>query len=242
VRPDLVSIIVPFHDTARYLEDAVKSILHQTYRPIEVLLVEDGTPGEMAEVARRLVAAHDELRLLHLPDNRGAAAARNRGLDDATGAFLTFLDADDCMLPDRVAVQVAYLTDRPEVDVVMAAEELIVEPDAPPWARRQNEIADAGPRFHTMSVMVRRAAFVRVGPFDPGYRVGEDLDWLFRASVAGLLIKKLDRVLTRHRLHGNNLSYRTSETRRAIIRSLRRQLTDRRENGHVPGHGHHSVL
>jgi len=242
VSSELVSVVVPFHDTARYLEDAVQSVVHQTYRPIEVLLVEDGASGEMAEVARRLLIRHAELRLLQLPDNLGPAAARNRGIEDSAGAFVTFLDADDCMLPGRVAVQVAYLTDRPEVDVVLAAEELVVEPNAPPWASRRNDSGRAGPRFHTMSMMARRAAFERTGRFNAEYRVGEDLDWLFRASGAGLVIERLDHVLTRHRMHADNLSYRTRDIRGAIIRSLRQQLAKRRENGHVAGHGDHPVL
>jgi glycosyltransferase involved in cell wall biosynthesis len=242
VTQPLVSAIIPFHDAAPYLEEAVRSVLDQTYRPIEVLLVSDGAAATGVHIAQRLVAEHGELRFLGLPDNRGPAAARNRGLADAAGAFVTFLDADDCMLPSRVAVQVEHLTDRPEVHVVMVAEELIVEPDAPAWARHRLGLRTAARYFHTMSMMVRRTAFARVGLFDPAYRLGEDLDWLFRASAAGLVIEKLDRVLTRHRLHSNNLSYRTGETRTAIIRSLRRQLASRRERGHASGHGSHPLL
>ena len=238
----LVSIVIPFHDAAPYLPEAVRSVLVQTYQPIEVLLVSDGAAPTGVEMAQRLVAEHGALRLLRLPDNRGPAAARNRGLAGAAGTFLTFLDADDCMLPSRVAVQAEYLADRPEVHVVLGAEELIVEPDAPAWARRRFALRKAARYFHTMSMMVRRIAFERVGLFDPAYRLGEDLDWLFRASAAGLVIEKLDRVLTRHRLHSDNLSYRTGETRTAIIRSLRRQLANRRERGHAPGHGSHPLL
>ena len=239
---ELVSVIIPFHDAAPYLEEAVRSVLDQTCHRVEVLLVSDGAAPTGVDIARRLVAEHGKLRFLGLPDNRGPAAARNRGLADAAGAFVTFLDADDCMMRDRVATQVAYLTDRPEVDVVLGAEELIVESDAPRGAVRRGALEEPGPRFHTMSMMARRAAFDRVGPFDAEYRVAEDLDWLFRAAVGGLVIEKLDRVLTRHRLHADNLSYRTGEIRTAIIRSLRQRLVERRDNRHVAGHGRHSLL
>ena len=238
----LVSVVIPFHDGAPYLEEAVRSVLAQAYEPIEVLLVSDGAAPIGVEVAQRLAADHGALRLLGLPDNRGPAAARNRGLADAAGTFLTFLDADDCMLSSRVAVQVAHLTDRPEVDVVLGAEDLIIEPGTPEWARRRFALRKADQHFHTMSLMARRTAFERVGLFDPEYRLGEDLDWLFRAAAAGLAIEKLDRILTRHRLHSDNLSYRTAETQTAIIRSLRRLLTSRRERGHVPRHGRHPLL
>jgi GT2 family glycosyltransferase len=93
-----------------------------------------------------------------------------------------------------------------------------------------------------MSMMVRRAGLALVGGFDPSYRVGEDLDWLFRAEAAGLHLAKVDRVLTRHRLHRGNLSHRTHEIKSAIIRSLRTRLLERRRDGFVPGHGHHPVL
>jgi glycosyltransferase involved in cell wall biosynthesis len=242
VRPELVSVIVPFHNSERYLGEAIRSVLAQTYRPLELLLVDDGCSDGSASIASTLASEHTEIRLLALPENRGPAAARNRGLADARGGLLTFLDSDDLMLRERLAWQVRYLTDNPGVDVVLCAEELAVEPDAPPETVRPRDSRGPGPRFHTMSMMARRRTFAIVGGFNPSYRVGEDLDWLFRASAAGLVVGKLDRVLMRRRLHGANLSSRTREIKAAILRSVRQRLAERKSDDFPAGHGHHPVL
>jgi glycosyltransferase involved in cell wall biosynthesis len=240
----LVSVIVPFYNSERYVGEAIRSVLAQTYRPLELLLVDDGSTDDSADIARSLAVAHAELHLLRLPENQGPAAARNRGLADARGDFITFLDADDCMVRERLALQVRYLTERSGVGLVLCAEELVFEPDAPLTSIRRRQSRGPGPRYHMMSMMVRRRALELVGGFDPSYRVAEDLDWLFRASVAGIVVEKIDRVLTRHRLHGNNLSYRTAwkEIEAAMIRSLRSRLLERRRDESVTGVGHHPVL
>jgi glycosyltransferase involved in cell wall biosynthesis len=241
VSPARVSVIVPFHDAERYLGEAVQSVLEQKYRPLELLLVDDGSTDDSARIASLLASQHAEIRVLRLDQNLGPAMARNQGLARARGAFATFLDADDAMLPERLAWQVRYLSEHPGVDLVLGAEELAAEPDAPPEMIRRRRARGPGPRFHIMSMMVRRDAFRVVGGFDPSYRVAEDLDWLFRARAAGLVVGTLDRVLTRHRLHRGNLSYRTHEINAGIIRSLRQRLRERQRHDVPAGQRHHPV-
>ena len=77
--------------------------------------------------------------------------------------------------------------------------------------------------------------------FDPAYRVGEDLDWLFRAAAAGVPIGRIDRALTRHRMRDGNLSYRTRDIQAAVLRSLRRHLHQRPDDARRPGLGRHPV-
>ena len=239
--PELVSVIVPFHNAERYLGDAVRSVIGQTYRPLELLLVDDGCSDGSARVASDLAAKHPEIRLVRLRRNGGPARARNRGLAQVRGGLTTFLDADDVMLPERLACQVHYLAEHPAVDLVLCAEELAVEPDAPAETVHRRRARGDGPRFHIMSMMVRRDALRRVGGFDPAYRVAEDLDWLFRAKAAGLTVGTLDRVLTRHRLHARNLSYRTHEINAGILRSLRQRVRERTGGESLAGQRHHPV-
>jgi glycosyltransferase involved in cell wall biosynthesis len=241
VSPDRVSVIVPIHDAERYLDEAVQSILEQMYRPLELLLVDDGSTDGSARIASSLASTHPEIQLLQLRENLGPATARNRGLAQARGAFITFLDADDAMLTERLAWQVRYLGEHPGVDLVLGAEELAIEPDAPPEMIRRRRARGPGPRFHVMSMMARRDAFRVVGGFDPSYRVAEDLDWLFRARAAGLVVGTLDRVLTRHRLHQGNLSYRTHEINAGILRSLRQRLRERQHDDIPARQRHHPV-
>jgi glycosyltransferase involved in cell wall biosynthesis len=226
VTRELVSVIVPFYNAERFLDDAVASVLAQRYRPFELILVDDGSTDRSRILSKALATVHPEVRLLRLMKNAGPAAARNAGLAEATGSYVAFLDADDLMLPDRLSTQLAYLADHPDIAIVLCGAEQVLEPDAPRDLIRRRSLAARSP-LHIMSMMIRRPAFDRVGGFEPALRVGEDLDWLFRAGRAGLAIGKIDTVLTRRRMHDRNLSYQTAAIQHAMLQSLRSLLRAR---------------
>src|SRR5262249_24746729 len=152
---------------------------------------------------------------------RGPGAARNVGIAAARGDLVTFLDADDIMLPHRIAVSSAYLDAHPECGFVIPAEETVVAPgiDAPYQFRRFLENGTLT-RPCPMSMMVRRSIYARVGVFDETYSVSEDMDWIFRAVSAGVTWKLLEDVLTHRRIHGANLSYRSADQHRGLFRAL----------------------
>ncbi len=230
----LVSVIVPFFDARAFLLRAVKSVLRQTYRPLELLLVDDGSTDGGAAVIAPLAERLSEVRLLRMSRNEGPAAARNRGLRACRGEFVTFLDADDQMVPDRVAVQVWYLRRHPEVEVVTGGAEYVLESDvAPPsWLQAPPGLAPDRHR-NPMTMLTRPSVFARVGYFDESYRVGEDTEWVLRAGAKGVGMAYLDRVLIRRRIHGANLCYRMEDRRRALRRMVlglvRNRIAERRD-------------
>ena len=222
----LVSIITPFFNARPYLGEAIQSVLAQRYTPIELLLVDDASSDGSADSVTGLIAGHENIRLVRLSRNGGQAAARNVALRAARGEFVTFLDADDVMLPDRIAFQVEYLLTHPEVDIVIPAAEYMVEPDVePPDWLRQHPMANR--RRNPMTMLARRTIFDRFGLFDPSYRVGEDTAWLLRVAARGVVIAWVDRILTRRRFHGANLTYRTEDMRKAIERTVLQLVRDR---------------
>lgn len=101
-----VSIIIPVYNGARWLAQTIQSALDQTWREREIVVVDDGSTDNSAEIARRFATAG--VALVHQP-NRGASAARNTGLRSASGEFIQFLDADDLLAPDKIALQMAVL-------------------------------------------------------------------------------------------------------------------------------------
>lgn len=223
----LVSVIVPVFNAARFLAEAITSVLRQDHRPLEIVVVDDGSTDGSAAVASGRAEAHAEVRLIRRPRNAGPADARNAALAGARGDLIGFLDADDRMAARRLSFQVDYLRRRPEIDVVIGSEEVQLEPGVTPpaWVRRPPE---TWPRHYPMSMLVRRPVFDRVGAFDERLRVGSDADWLYRAAAAGATIALLDRVMVHRRIHGENLTYRTDELRRTILRSLRGCIVRRR--------------
>lgn len=101
----VISVIIPVYKAEKYLDDCMTSVVSQTFRDLEILLVDDGSPDRCPELCDQWAARDPRIRAIHRP-NRGAAAARNAGVDAATGQFLTFVDADDRLKPD--ALQRAY--------------------------------------------------------------------------------------------------------------------------------------
>lgn len=229
----LVSIVTPFFNPGVHLAEAVESVLAQTYRPLELLLVDDGSTDGSAETVPTVADPDVAVRRARLAKNSGPAVARNLGVRDAHGQFVTFLDADDLMLPGRLRFQVDYLTQHPAVAVVTGAAEYFIEPgvDSPPWLMQSSQAIRTEYR-NPMTMMVRRDVFDRVGAFEPAYHPSDDTAWLLRSAVAGVGIAHVDRPLIRRRIHDRNLTRRTSEFRQALERLVldlaRARITARR--------------
>src|SRR5204862_4171459 len=124
--------IVPVRDGARYLADALRSILEQERPADEIIVVDDGSRDESAAIARSISGVRC---VTQRP--AGAAAARKRATAAASGAPLAFLDADDRWTADKLRLQVGHLAAHPEIDYVLAHQRLHLEPGvAPPrWVR-----------------------------------------------------------------------------------------------------------
>ncbi len=229
-RPDgpSVSVVIPVYNGERYLAEAIESVLGQLYRPLELLVVDDGSSDGSAEVAGRYDTC---VRLIRAP-HEGLAAARNRGAEAAEGFYLAFLDADDLWTPGKLPLQVARLQSDAALDAAFGAVEHFYSPELDQAAR--GAIAcpvGAMPGYHAGAMLIRREAFRRVGPFQTCWQVGEFIDWYLRAQEAGLVSVMLPEVVMRRRLHATNLGLRARAARVDYARILKAALDRRRKNG-----------
>ncbi len=178
----LVSVIVPTYNRAHLVTDALDSVLAQTYRPIELLVVDDGSTDDTATALdewRRRHGEHAEFTLRTFQQsNRGAPAARNRGLIQSKGEFVQFLDSDDVLLPDKLARAVAELQDE-RWDFVYCSTQLVTGTLEPKPGQFQGRPCPADPlesvfelHWHTMGPVYRRSASLLVGPWSE-----ENLRW-----------------------------------------------------------------
>lgn len=110
----LVSVIMPAYNARPYIAEAMQSVLSQDYPNIELIVVDDGSVDGSAECAKMF---GDRVKVIRQA-NAGVAAARNKGLDEAKGELIAFLDADDVWLPGKISAQVEYLRQHPETAVV----------------------------------------------------------------------------------------------------------------------------
>ena len=106
---DLVSVIIPMYNSGSYITPTILSALNQTYSNIEVLVVDDCSKDNSIEVVNDLAKADHRLRCIPLSKNQGAAVARNRGLDEARGQYIAFLDSDDLWSTDKLEKQLSLM-------------------------------------------------------------------------------------------------------------------------------------
>lgn len=200
-----ISCIVPVYNGARFLGEALDSILAQTLPPDEIIVVDDGSTDATAEVAGAYAQRVSYVR----QHNAGPASARNTGLRLARGDFLSFLDADDLWRQDKLALQMRALESNPEAGICISyvqnfwVEELAHERER----MRDQPFAKPLPGYVCQCLLARRNAFETVGNFDESKRVSEDTDWYLRADRAGILKTIVTEPLVYRRIHERNISY-----------------------------------
>lgn len=211
--PPRVSVIIPVYNTAGLLIEAIASVQRQTASGIELIVVDDGSE-DGAELDRVVARAGPGIRLLRQP-NRGVSAARNRGLQQAGGEFVVFLDSDDLLLPGYVERQLGFLTAHPDIAVVYCDAELFGE-GAQPGARFMDQCPSGGEvTFASLvqqhctvltTVMARRSALESVGGYDESLRSSEDFDLWLRLITGGFRIDYQRELLARHRIRAGSLA------------------------------------
>ena len=198
-----VSVVIPCFGCARTIERAVASVAGQSQRPQEVIVVDDASPDDTAQVLQRLEATYPAgwVRRITLRSNLGAASARNAGWDVAAGQYVAFLDADDAWHPDKLALQYALMESEP--DLVLTGHGFIqsekVQANFPPLPA---VTCAAIPRrtvtawrvllknpFITPSIMVKKDAPMR---FLPGQRYMEDHLLLMQLALRGAPMQRIE--------------------------------------------------
>jgi len=206
----VISVVIPVHDHADFVADAVASVLGQSVAPAEVLVVDDGSTDDSA--ARALAGGARVVRGAH----RGTSHALNRGVAETTQPLVAFLDADDVWMPDKLERQLAVLGDR---EAVFG------------WVE---EFSALDVRCRTLpglfkgTMLVRRTALERVGRFDESLDKGDFVDWFVRAREAGMTHVMLDRIVMRRRIHAANLARHRLPDHRDYLRILKAALDRRR--------------
>jgi glycosyltransferase involved in cell wall biosynthesis len=210
-----VSVVIPTYNSARHLEQAVGSVLAQTFQDLEVMVVDDGSTDDTAAV---IGALGPPVRYLHQP-NSGVSAARNRGVSESIGRYVAFLDADDAWLPQKLAKQLgalraAALRAAPGCRLCYTAF-VAADSDLNPTEVRHPEMRDGALESLLMhgnvvgaggsTMLCERGLFREAGGFDPTLSQCADWDmWIRLAALTEFLY--LDEPLATYRMHGVSMS------------------------------------
>jgi glycosyltransferase involved in cell wall biosynthesis len=216
-------------DGERFLAEAIDSAKAQTYPPLEVIVVDDGSRDGSAELATQLGA-----RVLRCP-RRGVSAARNAGIAAARGDLIAFLDADDRWPLERLTIQAQRFIRRPELGFVLGRARLFLDPGSPRPDWFTDDLAAGESVLARLTLVARRDVFDRLGGFDESIDICEDLDWLVRGREAGIPYEVLDDVVLDYRVHDANTGLsRRSDLEQGLLRTLRSSI-QRRRGAQLPG-------
>lgn len=211
--PGLVSVVISSYNHAPYIEESIRSVLDQTYPEVELIVVDDGSTDDSAVRIAKLAENHGfDFRVQR---NQGLTRTLNEAFARSRGEYLVPFGSDDIMLPDRLAIQVEYMRDKPEVGMCCGNIEVI---RADGQRRFDHDPHEHDPfkrlRFDDLflkrkagltapTMMIRREAFERAGGFDPEIRL-EDFYIQLKILSLGYYIDKLDMVMARYRKHPTN--------------------------------------
>ena len=207
--PTTVSVIIPTHNHARFLGEALDSVLAQRFQDFEVVVVDDGS----TDGTRALVASYAPRVRYHFQPHAGVSSARNAGLRYTSAPYVAFLDADDTWAPEKLSLQVACLDAHPRLGVVFTSylktdesgKPLMVEPKRFPYSRAPFETMLVWPYGSMHVAMVRRACLARVGDFDETLTIAEDWDLWLRVAQR-YCIANLDQPLATYRQSARSAS------------------------------------
>ena len=230
----LVTVIIASYNHGTYIEQSIQSVLDQTYPNIELLVIDDGSTDDSVERIQRLQAQHGfDFRV---QQNQGLTNTLNGAIARAQGSLIVPFGSDDIMMPDRIAVQVAYMDGKPEVGICAGNIELIdAEGNLFPEKRQRRDVPFRRLDFDDMflerkpyppapTLMIRREALDKVGGFDPSIRL-EDLYIELKITHAGYFIDGLNVVMARYRKHATN-SYKNHRFMIDSILSIYAQFSD----------------
>jgi glycosyltransferase involved in cell wall biosynthesis len=233
----LISAVIPAHNAQKFVDDALESVLAQTYPSVECVVVDDGSTDGTLEHVR---AFGRGVRVVS-QENAGPGAARNRGARESRGELLAFLDADDRWLPTRLERQMGALREAPDRCAVVCATQVVTSGLEPLGVLRQSPELTAedmltwraGVASTGSNLLITRECFERVGGFDEESFGSED--WLMSFElVARGLMTAVDQPLVEYRVHESNLSSSAGRLEREMLAAYAKVFTTGGRGAELP--------
>jgi len=225
-----ISVLLPCYNAAPHLAEALDSVLAQDVPVREIIVVDDGSSDDSAAVAEGF---SPRVRCDRQP-HQGIGATRNRALSLAGGELVAFLDADDLWPPGSLASRLEILMSDGSVDCVGGMVEEFISPELDTDSRHGLVCAPGLLLGRLVSAMlVRRRVFDQVGDFDTAYGLAENVDWVARAKDAGILIRTVEQVVLRRRIHLSNTGTRSRHLRSEYLAVLKASIDRRRGTRNV---------
>ena len=237
----LVSLVIPCYQGERFLDEAIASCRSQTYRDVEMIVVDDQSPDRCSEIAEAHARQDPRVRLIRRAANGGVSRAFNTGFGAARGVYFTRLAQDDLFREDAVEIMVRHLEEYPEIGLVYCDEQIIDESGDVIGLRRAaapDEALADGDRVG-LCVMWRREVWETIGEFDPAYDAAEDYEYWLRVAARFRIDKSAAGAPFYFRKHAEMGSERNRARQEVAEKRARaRYCTSRRDARRLLGEGY----
>ena len=211
-----VSVLIPCYNAGRFLGAALNSVLAQTYQDFEIIVVDDGSTDQTAEVA----AAYPCVRYIY-SEHKGIPCARNLAVSHAKGEYIAFLDADDMWDTTKLEKQISYLDSHADCRIVYTLAKNFYDGDSASMTQRQNQLLHANMDHYLVSCCIARSVFEEYGGFSEDYPYGEDTHWVARICATGISMKHcIEEPLYLRRIHDSNISLTHKQVGRDSVMPL----------------------
>ncbi|MFV2045640.1 MAG: glycosyltransferase family 2 protein, partial [Anaerolineales bacterium] len=235
-----VSVIIPTHNHAAFIGETIESVLNQTCRDFELIIINDGSSDNTKEVVNRY---HDpRVRYMAFDENKGEPTARNTGIRASTGEFIAHLDSDDLYHPDKLEAHIEFLDSNLDIGAsynnrfeLRYSSSEIRELWRPP---RQVGLPDfvLGYPFAPSDIVIRRNWVNEVGLFDESYfHSGEELNMNCRLALAGCRFARVDRALNYRSHHSGRFRRDLEDRLEDVLRALESTFADSRCPSDIEG-------
>ncbi len=224
----LISVILPTYNREQYIRPAIESVLSQPYRPMEIVVVDDGSTDATPDVVGAIPVGSDASIRYVRQANRGESTARNHGLRLAQGSVIGFIDSDDLWAPGRLPWQLECLSEPTASGempgVILGRKEYFADEGT---TINPAELAAANDRpfhYNLGCSLFMRWVFDRVGVFDERYPMVNDWDWFIRVKEAGIPVSIFPQVTLLGRIHGRNITRERDLCGQSAVKMLREHL------------------
>lgn len=233
-----ISVVMSVYNGERYLPLAIESVLKQTFKDFEFIIVDDGSTDRSLEIIRKYEKNDSRIRVL-VQENHGLAAALNNGIAMAKGKYIARMDDDDISLPNRFELQYGFMESHPEIIASGGAAEIINQWGDAFGIRRHctthdeidfSNIAYGNPAMCHPTALIRTDSLKKVGCYTPGMRYAQDLDLWLRLGEVGKLANLTDIVLL-YRSHDKSA---TGEHRNEQVEFVKTILAEARRRRNIP--------
>ncbi|MCQ2022957.1 glycosyltransferase family 2 protein [Clostridium butyricum] len=220
-----VSVVVPVYNGEEYIEEAINSVLKQSYRDFELLCIYDnGTKDKSPEILRKIANSDSRVKIFNIEEKRGLVEALNYGISIAEGEYIARMDADDVCMTNRLKMQIEYLDKHNDIDILGTYIDIIgnVDENVKNMYRKcfnsklDINLNELNALDQTMvahpTVMMKKDIFSKLKGYDTNYKGAEDYELWLRAIENGYTIDNLDEELLQYRVHNESKSIKSENT------------------------------